>query len=96
MIILNAGWAFNGLFNLVKPFLSKRALGKIFVVGRDEAPRVLEEKMGIAHLETAYGGLVEEPDLKDPKVLAAYFDSGYWAHPPEFKGEEVSVCKDGV
>ena len=56
VFIVNAGSAFNFLWNLVTPLLSKKAIGKTFVLGKHEMVGILDEKIGKEHIEVAYGG----------------------------------------
>ena len=71
--VLNAGFAFTILWNLVKPLLSKRTKSKIHLLDNKAAQVVLVEQIGTSALEVEYGGVLTQ--TPDPEV---YFRTGYW------------------
>lgn len=79
IFIVNAGMTFNLLWNVLKPLMPRRALAKTFNLGKarsNYAKKILEEKIGLEHLEKSYGGMREvDEGLQD---IDAYFKRGYW------------------
>lgn len=54
--IFNAGMAFSLLWNIVKPLLSQKVIGKTFVLGKKEVNARLIAELGRETLESEYGG----------------------------------------
>jgi hypothetical protein len=61
LYIVNSGYLFSTLWNIIKPTLSQTSMGKVvFISSIDEARLILPEELGIEGLEIAYGGLVSD------------------------------------
>lgn len=56
--MVNSGGPFQFLWNIVKPLISKKVIGKTMVMGKASPKRneILEEKLGLQFLENKYGG----------------------------------------
>lgn len=72
--LLNAGTAFSVLWRLLKPVIPSRVLEKTFLPSPQEQLKVLDEHIGLEHVEKRYGGLMEG----DEGLLPGYLDGGYW------------------
>jgi hypothetical protein len=60
------------LWNLLKPMLPKKAMEKIRVLNKREALSVLDDIVGLPHLESAYGGQQAPPDFRDEATRRNY------------------------
>ena len=58
IFVVNSGWVFSLIWNVVKPLLSKNTLSKVNFLGKDNAQSVLVEEIGEEHLEREYGGKI--------------------------------------
>jgi CRAL/TRIO domain len=74
VFILNGSSTFTLLWNMIKPIMPRKALGKTFVISKKNVNRVMCEKLGKERIEESYGGLVKE-DLTD---IPRYLATGYW------------------
>jgi hypothetical protein len=56
--MVNSGGPFQFLWNIVKPLIPKKVIGKTIVMGKASPKRneILEEKLGLQFLENKYGG----------------------------------------
>ena len=56
--MVNSGGPFQFLWNIMKPLISKKVIGKTVVMGKASPKRdeILEEKLGLQFLEEKYGG----------------------------------------
>lgn len=61
IFMVNAGGAFNFMWNMIKPLVPKKVLGKTFVVTRNEMNKVLDKHLGLDYLEVGYGGKLDDP-----------------------------------
>ncbi len=74
--ILNAGGAFNFIWNIVKPLLPRKALQKTVMVSAAESARLLDHLIGQQNLDEAYGGAQKGVNSKN---VSDYFAAGFWA-----------------
>jgi hypothetical protein len=75
--IIHAAGTFKFLWNILKPLIPKKVLGKTHVLGRKETKYVLDEHLGLDCLDHSIGGKVLI-DLSSEKQARDYFLSGYW------------------
>ena len=75
VFIINGGATFNFIWNLVKPIMPKKALLKTFVLNKKEEYQILDEKIGMENIESAYGGKITGKYNVD---VDKYFREGYW------------------
>lgn len=80
IFIVNAPGLFNWIWNLLRPFMPARALGKTFVLDKKDKKanpvQVMDEKLGLANIEESYGGvLTEGMSIGD---VDAFIARGYW------------------
>lgn len=79
--VVNAGGAFNMLYNMMKPILPKKALAKTYVLKAEESNAFLVDTIGMGQLERRYGGEMEEyfhPSNSTVADVYNYYGSGYW------------------
>lgn len=79
--VVNAGGAFNLLYNMLKPILPKKALTKTYVLKPEDSNAFLVDTIGADHLEERYGGKLKEYFHQDNSTVADvldYYSTGYW------------------
>lgn len=78
ILVVNTGSAFSILWALLKPLLPKKALTKIKIISRRSTKKVLDEVIGLANVETQYGGDVPSPSFVNDETIIAYRTSQTW------------------
>jgi CRAL/TRIO domain len=77
VFVVNGSPSFNLFWRLIKPLVPRKTLAKTFVLGRHDMAQVLDEKLGLSHVEEAYGGAVKEgAGVVDD--VDKYIREGYW------------------
>mmetsp|Transcript_1836 Transcript_1836/g.2924 ORF Transcript_1836/g.2924 Transcript_1836/m.2924 type:complete len:103 (+) Transcript_1836:166-474(+) len=84
--IVNTSSVFQLIWHIVKPLLSKKAIGKVSVLGSvhsdPKTRNLLVEQIGAAYLEDVYGGEQKEifhPDKSTEEDVKTYLKQGYWS-----------------
>lgn len=72
--ILNTSGAFNFVWNLLTPFLPRKALQKTVMIPQQEVKQLLPLLIGVNSLEESYGGKQKDAYAD----VDAYFARGYW------------------
>mmetsp|Transcript_21112 Transcript_21112/g.20452 ORF Transcript_21112/g.20452 Transcript_21112/m.20452 type:complete len:382 (+) Transcript_21112:106-1251(+) len=74
VFIINGSSTFTLLWNMIRPIMPRKVLGKTFVINKKDIAKVMCDKLGKENIEEAYGGIIKE----DHSDTAKYFAQGYW------------------
>ena len=78
MFILNTNGIFQLIWNILKPFVPKKALGKVHVLGKiGNSKGYLDDHVGISNLDSRLGGSLKIP-MNTTNDFDSYLANGYW------------------